>query len=367
MDPIAEARSLAEAAFRPDTTEDELAGKASRVMGSLAGPADLRMADVAAALAPAIRSAPSRAAAVAATVVGYMCERGADPGAAGPALVERMLAAVQGADRLRAAAVARLSAAPEKGRDPGDDSGAMLAAIDGLRAEMPSDSREWDLLNRLLPAGNAMFGVSPNLRASAVSALPGLGRLEDVHDSAGWLKTMILVLDQEPFVAVEPGTGLGIAGRISGISANFQLNVLLMDAFPQTGFMRHRRVSRQAVEVARGDGPQQSGETITGVWDLCAWTAIRSDGALVRAADQEATRHWIWNEGRPVDIPVFEGARMIILAPPSYGRTWNCTRDFAYLKADMKVDRSLSKSEVGELIARMAASSRSATAAGSRR
>ena len=362
MDPKDEAKSLAEAAFRPGTTEDALAQKASRVFGSLAGPADPRVADVATALAPAIRSAPSRAAAIAATVVGYLCERGADPGAAGPALVERLLAAVHGADRLRDAALARLSAARTAGNghadNPPHDPGALLAAIEELRTELPSDACEWDLLNQLLAPGTAMFGASPGLRASAASALPGLGRLEDVHDSASWLKSMILVLDGEPFVAVEPATGLGIAGRISGISVNFQLNVLLMDAFPQTGFLRQRRVSKQAVDVARGNGPQEASETIRGTWDLCAWTAIQPDGTVMRTAGREATRDWIWNEGRPVDIPVFEGARMIILAPPTYQRTWNCTRDFMYLEAEMKVERTLTKAEVGALIARMAAAPR---------
>ena len=51
---------------------------------------------------------------------------------------------------------------------------------------------------------------------------------------------------------------------MSGIVENFQLDTLLMDEFPRDA----PRVSKDAVAVARGSGPQQIDETVTGVWNL---------------------------------------------------------------------------------------------------
>ena len=66
------------------------------------------------------------------------------------------------------------------------------------------------------------------------------------YDDGGF--SGLTVLDEEPYVAIEPATRTGIVGRMSGIVENFQLNTLLMDEFPRD----EPRVSKEAVAVARG-------------------------------------------------------------------------------------------------------------------
>ena len=111
---------------------------------------------------------------------------------------------------------------------------------------------------------------------------------------------MLTVLDEEPYVAIEPATRTGIVGRMSGIVENFQLNTLLMDEFPRD----EPRVSKAAVAVARGNGPQQIDETVTGVWNLYSYGALLPGGELAEATDRAYADTWIWNEGMPADIPV---------------------------------------------------------------
>jgi hypothetical protein len=85
---------------------------------------------------------------------------------------------------------------------------------------------------------------------------------------------MLSVLDAEPILVIEPATRQGITGRMSGVVDNFQLNMLLMDIFPRINSAP--RISREAADIARGIGPQESDEVITGAWNLHDWRAIQA-------------------------------------------------------------------------------------------
>src|SRR5262249_26054005 len=159
------------------------------------------------------------------------------------------------------------------------------------------------------------------------------GKISSHHAAGHWLRFMLSVLDDEPVLVLEPETQLGILGRISGVADNFQLNVLLMDAFPRPSIFVRRRVSQSVVDIARGVGPQQSDEGVLGAWNLYTWKALTSAGRLPDAKSLGGDKHSIWNEGVPDDIPVFEARTVILLGPPSYTRTWRAQRLFNKLAA----------------------------------
>jgi hypothetical protein len=54
---------------------------------------------------------------------------------------------------------------------------------------------------------------------------------------------------------------------------------------------------------------------------------------------------WLWNEGRPADIPVTDGERVVVIDPPPYQRSWNAARAYPLMKPTMRVDRQLSTEE----------------------
>lgn len=198
-------------------------------------------------------------------------------------------------------------------------------------ATMPAASEAWERLQAIWPGAIALLSVDPEGRAAGSDLLALVGELQDVHEAAGWLTAMLSVVHDAPFVAIEPATGIGIAGRMSGIVDNFQLNVLLMEAVPWTG---SRRVSRAAAATVRGEGPQQTKEAVEGVWDLYSYAALEPGGSLPRPSD-EIDETLIWDEGMPAHIPVLDGHRVILLAPTAYERTWHAQRMFANLPATL--------------------------------
>ncbi len=154
----------------------------------------------------------------------------------------------------------------------------------------------------------------------------------------------------EPLLVIEPSTHTGILARLSGTDVNFALNMLLMHHFPGPDGQPLSRLSVKAASVLSG-GAQQSGELVAGVWNLYNWPAINSDCSL--PSGQTATEHWIWNEGTPADIAVFEGRRVILLGPAAYSRTWPAQRTFSAMKPELRIENVLSPGEVREWLQKM--------------
>jgi hypothetical protein len=196
-----------------------------------------------------------------------------------------------------------------------------------------------------------LCSVDPEARAALADLQPRAAELEDERDGAGWIATMLRVLHEAPFVAVEWDTRLGLAGRMSGISENFQLHTLLMDEFPQRGWRRKRRVSADIVANARGEGPQTHRGQILGAWNLYTYEAV-VDGKLPDISDQSMWRTWIFNEGTPAEIPELDGHRLIILGPPPYSRGWSAQRTFARMPASLDA-HPLPRAEVDAWFAKL--------------
>ncbi|GEM49232.1 hypothetical protein [Deinococcus cellulosilyticus] len=194
----------------------------------------------------------------------------------------------------------------------------------------------------------ALLSVSPAARSEAAPLLPLLEPLSEHHEGAHWLSKLIPVMHEEPVVVLEPSTGLGIEGLLSGVVDNFQLHVLLMDVFPQKGLFKRKRTSERIIAVARGDGPQEGEDHVEGCWNMYTHEALLGDLTL-----SEASENWVWGEGTPSDIPVLEDRRVILLGPPTYHRTWNSMRMFSALKADLKVTRVLNERQVRSWLERI--------------
>jgi hypothetical protein len=232
-------------------------------------------------------------------------------------------------------------------------------ALRRASGKLPEASEAWERLQAIWPGAIALLSADPEGRAEGADLLPELDRLQDVHEAAGWLTAMLSVVHDAPFVAIEPATGLGISGRMSGVVDNFQLNVLLMEAVPWTG---SRRVSRAAAATARGEGPQQTKENVEGVWDLYSYAALASDGTLPEPGDDddEVDETLIWDEGMPAHIPVLDGHHVILLAPTAYERSWRAQRMFANLPASLGDREVLDADAVAGWLAKIGAAAATA-------
>lgn len=294
---------------------------------------------------------PARSAFLA-LVCGGLVENGADPMIVAEPIIAALKPLFISAAELADACQQRMPAAKDD-EDPHE-------IFEKTRAEVetskPNLKMAWEVLRQYWRPGIAVFSRSPKARQMAKVLQEPAGKISQYHEGGHWISLMLTVLDHEPFVAIEPATSLGIMGHFSGIVDNFQLNTLLMDAFPYRSFFTTRRVSRQAAEIARGRGPQQTAEILTSVWNLYNWQAIQPDLTLPPVTDNyDSSKFWIWNEGVPADIAVFEGRRVILLGPPSYPRSWRSQRMFDGLPASLECEHKLTKDEVNDWLQRLAA------------
>jgi hypothetical protein len=299
-------------------------------------------------LTPCLKHNDFSRAGIVALVCGALVERGADSTPINGALIQWLRNILKLAIELADVCQAQLPSTPDKDEDPGESFELIRKQV---AVSMPNQNAAWEALQQFWPAAIAIFSASPGARAAARDLCGLAVRIATLHAGGHWIRFMLSVLDNEPILVLEPSTRLGLLGRISGVVDNFQLNVLLMDEFPRSGFFTRRRVPQSAVDIARGVGPQQSEEIVTGVWNLYTWQALDARGVL--PTSKEVGAHWIWNEGVPKDIPMLEGRRVILLGPSSYVRTWRAQRLFDKLPARLETERVLKGTEVSEWLVRL--------------
>ncbi|MEU0441845.1 hypothetical protein ABZ202_19105 [Streptomyces sp. NPDC006186] len=142
----------------------------------------------------------------------------------------------------------------------------------------------------------------------------------------------LLVLDDEPVIALHRPTGTGYALRMTGIGDNFQLHTLLADVLVGGGHVPGHVPSAQEAAVCR----DQPGQVDT----VGSFNLVGPDG------------QWVWNEGTPSDIPVVDGVRLLVLDPPPYRRMWPAGRFFPHMTGDLTLERVLAPEEAGAWLAR---------------
>jgi hypothetical protein len=293
---------------------------------------------------------PERAG-VASRVMGAMLEAGARPAPAREAMLSCLRGTFPLCVELADAAHETVGAPPDGLDDEATEqwlADRENSALQKIAAQRPELADAWQRLGAVWPGAIALFSVDPIARAQAHDLSPLAEELEGVHEAAGWVRAMLSVVHNEPFVAIEPATKTGIAGRMSGIVENFQLNVLLMDAFPGA----EPRVSPAAVTVARGEGPQQTEEEVTGAWNLYTYAALQPGAELPDPSDHAFSETWIWNEGMPADIPELNEHRVILLGPAPYPRSWQAQRMFLKLPAGLEAE-VLDEEAVAEWLGRI--------------
>lgn len=342
-------------------------------------------------LTPAIEGASIDRAGIAALVCGALVEGGADPEIALEPLLERLPQVLAGARdylrRCRQRHLEQTGALLEDDADLADtDDGSRAAQLladvspgahggtvehdeeELLEPEIPASvaawvaerhpdqARAWHALDFWCQPAIAMLSRAEELRASLEREVfrDTLEVLRHEHRGAAYLWQLIEVLDDEPLLVLDPVTRRGFRLRISGISDNFQLQVLLAARLmgdAEAGMLSGVRPSSAALDVARGDGPQQIDETFVASWELFGWQALRSDSTLPDPL--EAPDHHVPVDDIPAAIPDFEGVRTVLLGRSPRPRSWSIARMFGALHASIELEAVLGASEVDAILQRM--------------
>ncbi|GAA2589093.1 hypothetical protein GCM10010435_79490 [Winogradskya consettensis] len=334
----------------PDEWEAALAGIVEQAQR--AEPAEVQTALE--RLAQGMRAMPFFFAQDLAQVVGAVAGLGTDPLVVLPVLVERATEVLESAALFAGLCEADLGEIP----DLTDESTAReaLARFTELARRRSLDAHEAELLMQAWMSADQL--VQPLLvlcqRADARAALPGRERLaaaiEPVRERLGtpsWLAGLLEVLDDEPLIVLDrgfAGTGRGYRVTIGGIADNFQLHTLLAAALISDPADETRLPGRPPTEIeiaaaSTGDPAPDGG--ITGSWNMI-----------------DANGDWIWNEGKPADIPHHDGVRVIVLDAAPYERSWNAGRVYPLMLPTLRVDGPLTPQEAAALLSQVKPASR---------
>jgi hypothetical protein len=279
-------------------------------------------------------------------IVGNMAAMGTDPRPVLPVLVERACAAMEDAARFAQTYQDAFGEEPPST----EDESAIAATIEMFAAAAVGrgmDEDTADLLVQAWFAGDSC--VQPVLflcqRADVRAALPQRDRLraaiEPVREqlaTAHWLHGLLLVLDDVALTVVDRTTGRGYRVTIGGIGDNFQLHTLLAARLignPSQGWLKGTPPTPAMVAAADGTGDPEPPGSILGQFNLL-----------------DVNGKWLWNEGRPSDIPVTDGERVVVIDPPAYARSWNAGRAYPLMTPTMRVDRQLAPEEAHAWLAR---------------
>ena len=282
-----------------------------------------------------------------ALMCGAMAERGADPTPLVTPIADSLREALRRARLLRQTWRAMGDPSPL----PGEET--TVEEYDALVAELTPKVGEdearalaegWDTLNLWQMPATAILQLDPAVRAAfphREELLEGCRELVEARPDLAWLPGLLTVLDGERLLVLHRPTGRGYEVTIAGLGDNFQLHTLLAAAL---------------------DGPVEEG--LLGDLGLDPhWAAVATDApaedfggtAEGRFNPADATGAWIWNEGLPSDIPLFEGRRVVVLDPPAYPRTWSNDRKYPMMAGSLTLDRILPEAEAAEWLGKMGA------------
>jgi hypothetical protein len=295
-----------------------------------------------------------------ATVIGYLFEIGYSPDSVSNRLLQFFEHLLRSSTQITQALAEKVEALNIEALDEEDKPDLyelFKEHFPAMAAQNPAAARAWEILDKTWCCGIAFFSVSKEARREAQKFRPLADQNAEFHGGAHWFAVMLSVLDEEPFIAIEREKLAGVRGKMSGVVENFQLLTLLTDVFP-SGWFAGSGNSKQIIENAKGLGEQALDLTAEGHWNMYDWTAVRPDLTLPDHTNTGSIDNWIWGEGRPEDIPLFEGYRVILLGKSSYQRTWRAQRMFNKLEAELKVEQKLSRGEVQQWLKKMAEASK---------
>ena len=274
-----------------------------------------------------------------------LIEIGADPLPVLPVLVERVATGLELAAQFGALAekLGEIAAPTSADEYRALRERVVAAAPDaGLTAEDAGEiTQAWFSVNDWIPAL-----LVPLQQKEVRQALPDRDRLtraaaamtEHAPDAV-WLLGLLLVLDEEPLLVLHRPSGRAYEVTISGVGDNFQLHTLLAAAL----------IGDPAIGLIPGTRPHP------------AWTAAATNGDLAPADGVHGQFNlvdgrgaWIFNEGRPSDIPLLGDHRVVVLDPLPYERRWNIGRTYPLMPPHVTLDRILPADEAAGWFLRVA-------------
>jgi hypothetical protein len=161
-------------------------------------------------------------------------------------------------------------------------------------------------------------------------------------DSARWLEDLTMVLDDEPLIVLDPASGRGFRLTMSGIGDNFQLHTLLADRLAgrgQRGIPGLEPPPRAWVEEATSVEPVPHPGT---------------DPIRRRFRLYDGNGAYVFPEGRPADIGLTQGMRVLVVHPPNGNYGWLYARTYPLMTPRLTLDAMLDSAGATAWLGRIA-------------
>ncbi|MDH5493112.1 MAG: hypothetical protein OEY14_14250, partial [Myxococcales bacterium] len=296
--------------------------------------------------------------AMVALTAGSLVEHGAPAEALGEVLLAQLPEVLRAARRY----ADRCASGPTPPHPVGDDD-PIVAQIDGIeigaarfRAHLERDPGGGAALAYLsewaLPTIAALSRSRALLTRAAGDAQLRALVAALAESRAGWLHTLLGVQLGAPWLVLLPELGRGFRTRVDGVTSNWDLHALLADALIPLG-VPGRANPRAAMAILRGEPLACERDFIEGSWELYDHRAAPHFGVEPPMIPEEFS---VPGEGRPADIPDFEGERVLLLGAARLERSWSMGRPFEALRADVEVLEELAPAEVRAALVRLGAS-----------
>jgi hypothetical protein len=234
-----------------------------------------------------------------------------------------------------------------------------------LARQMREEAGGWQALDFLSTAALAIVTRSSHQRTIVRSNTEFMKALQEcpADSTLHCLRVALNLLENEKIIVLHPELHRGYHIRINNLGLNFELHTLLADALigdPAQGWLPGQRPDPRVVAAAKdgpvpmpGDRRSKNFPPAEGAFNLWNWRGLQPDGRLPDGYGH--SKHWIWNEGQPADIELFEGTRIILLGPPPYHRTWNAGRFFPHINSELEVLEKLPEEQVRQWLTRITA------------
>lgn len=162
-----------------------------------------------------------------------------------------------------------------------------------------------------------------------------------------WIDRLFDILFNEPIVVIDVDNNVGFEGKMSGVSDNFQLQLLLM-AMPELN--ERPLIGDPELSVVNGTGIQISNAVVEGKWNMYNLDIIHQEGweeiKIGPAKTYDLQDFWIWGEGAPHEISVHNGKRVVLLGRTPIKRSTRLQRTFKNVKAGIEVEKILTQDEI---------------------
>ena len=187
-------------------------------------------------------------------------------------------------------------------------------------------------------------------------AVPGLwaaaARLAAVCPAARDLADLLAVPDDEVFTVLCPARKRGVRLVARGLADCGQFHVLLAEVVPE--LLGGGPFPPRVVTASATTNPT----TTAGVpllaearWQF--YSAAALDGRDRLPEGFAGSAYWLWPHTPLATVPRIDGERLILVGPPAYRLTWDVSRRFPALAAELRLDEVLHPAAVQDWLARL--------------